>query len=200
MLAVGPAVAATGAPQVESLVAWLNELESFAAAFEQERYDEYGELLETSRGEAWVRRPGRFRWTYTEPYEQAIVSDGATLWIYDADLEQVTVNAIAEATAGSPAELLVHGADVRTRYDIEPLPDADGLAWFALAPKGDARDFRRIELGFADEAVRAMRLTDNLGQRTVLRFSGVRRDASFDDALFAFEPPPGIDVIEGAVP
>lgn len=200
MLAHGAYAAATGRPGVEALSDWLNGIESFAASFEQQRYDEYGALLETSKGEAFIRRPGRFRWAYTEPYAQTIVTDGQTLWIYDADLEQVTMNAVTEATAGSPAELLVDGADVGKRYDIEPLEDDGDYAWFRLTPKGEARDFRSIELGMAGEGVRAMRLTDNLGQRTVLVFGDIRADTPLADALFEFVPPEGVDVIEGAVP
>jgi hypothetical protein len=36
------------------------------------------------------QRPGKFRFNYTKPFEQLIVADGKTLWLYDADLNQVT--------------------------------------------------------------------------------------------------------------
>ncbi|MCZ6771905.1 MAG: outer membrane lipoprotein chaperone LolA, partial [Proteobacteria bacterium] len=114
---MGPAIAAAGdRAGIELLRNYLNGLESFSAAFAQERYDEYGELLETASGRCLVKRPGRFRWSYTSPYLQLIVGDGDTLWIYDEDLEQVTVNPMGEIKAGSPAELLGGGLDVESRY------------------------------------------------------------------------------------
>ena len=99
---MGPAIAVDGAG-IDVLRDYLNGLESFSAAFAQERYDEYGELLETASGRCLVKRPGRFRWSYTSPYLQSIIGDGDTLWIYDEDLEQVTVNPMGEIQAGSPA-------------------------------------------------------------------------------------------------
>lgn len=183
-----------------TLTEYLNSLASFAASFEQKRYDEYGALLETSRGLAYVRRPGRFRWSYTAPYLQSIIADGETLWIYDEDLEQVTVNPVAEAPAGSPAELLVEGADIEARYDIADGGVKDGNHWYRLSPKVEARDFREIELALAEGDISAMRLVDNLGQTTLLEFADVRRNSVLADELFKFTPPPGIDVIEGMAP
>ncbi len=196
---MGPAIAVDGAG-IDVLRNYLNGLESFSAAFAQERYDEYGELLETASGRCLVKRPGRFRWSYTSPYLQSIIGDGDTLWIYDEDLEQVTVNPMGEIQAGSPAELLGGGLDVESRYDIEALGPDGAYDWYRLTPKLAATDFQRIELGLAGGEVRAMRLNDNLGQLTLLYFDEISRNLALDDTLFEFSPPPGIDVIRGGVP
>ena len=196
---MGPTIAVDGAG-IDALRNYLNGLESFSAAFAQERYDEYGELLETASGRCLVKRPGRFRWSYTSPYLQLIIGDGDTLWIYDEDLEQVTVNPMGEIQAGSPAELLGGGLDVESRYDIEALDPDGAYDWYRLTPKLAATDFQRIELGLAGGEVRAMRLHDNLGQLTLLHFDEISRNLALDDTLFEFSPPPGIDVILGGVP
>ncbi|MEQ8664066.1 MAG: outer membrane lipoprotein chaperone LolA [Gammaproteobacteria bacterium] len=186
---------------VADVIAYLNSLESFSARFVQQRFDEDGTLLERADGTARIERPGRFRWRYAEPYPQLIVSDGETLWIYDEDLEQVTVSAVAASGHGSPAALLGHESDVAAHYTVTTLPpDADGQAWYRLEPQGAASDFSGIELGFADGEVRAMRLTDNLGQVTALRFTDIARNGDLDDAQFHFTPPPGVDVVEGGMP
>ena len=183
-----------------AFVSYLDELRSFSAAFSQQRFDEDGELLETAHGQCDIERPGRFRWLYTEPYAQTIVSDGAHLWIYDQDLEQVTVNPVSAGAEGTPAELLSAEFAVDSRYLIEHLGPRDGYDWFLLTPKGPATEFQKIELGFADGEVKAMRLQDNLQQTTLLEFAEIKRNVELEDALFHFEPPPGIDVIEGAAP
>jgi chaperone LolA len=167
---------------------------------EQQRFDEYGALVETANGRCLIKRPGRFRWSYTEPYLQSIITDGKTLWIYDEDLEQVTVNPINALQVGSPAELLGAGVDVEARYVIDALGGEDRYDWYRLTPKIEAPDFQRIELGFAAGEVAAMRLTDNLSQVTVLHFTSIVRDAPIEDAAFTFTPPPGIDVIQGGLP
>ena len=181
-------------------VSYLDELRSFSATFSQQRFDEDGELMETAHGQCDIKRPGRFRWLYTEPYAQTIVSDGAHLWIYDQDLEQVTVNPVSAGAEGTPAELLSAEFAVDSRYLIEHLGPRDGYDWFLLTPKGPATEFQKIELGFADGEVKAMRLQDNLQQTTLLEFAEIKRNVELEDALFRFEPPPGIDVIEGAAP
>ncbi|MCB1749781.1 MAG: outer membrane lipoprotein chaperone LolA [Gammaproteobacteria bacterium] len=199
VLALFAARSLAAAP-VDGLVAYLNGLDSFVASFTQQRFDEDGELLETAHGDCAIARPGRFRWNYTDPYEQVIVSDGVTLWIYDADLEQVTESVLGEAGAGSPAALLGRETDVAAHYAITPLEPRDGLDWFRLEARDIASDFTAIELGWGEGEVRAMRLTDNLGQVTTLAFADIVRNGAVDLAQFNFEPPPGVDVVRGGMP
>ena len=193
-------LASASASDASTLTRYLNTLESFSAAFEQRRYDEDGELVETASGQCLIKRPGRFRWSYTDPYVQSIITDGETLWIYDEDLAQVTINTIGAVQIGSPAELLGADVDVEARYVIDPLDPEDGYDWYRLTPRVEAPDFQRIELGLADDEVVAMRLTDNLGQVTVLHFASIDRDTEIEDSVFGFEPPPGIDLMQGAMP
>ena len=128
----------------------LNGLDSFAAAFTQTRYDEDGALLEVAEGNCRIQRPGRFRWTYAEPYPQEIVSDGVILWIHDPDLEQVTRTPVDSAGQGSPAALLGRESDVAAHYVVTPRADPDGRAWFHLQARTASSDFSAIELAFAD--------------------------------------------------
>ena len=185
----------------QALISFLNTLETFSATFTQQRFDEEGALLERSSGECQIKRPGRFLWNYREPFPQTIVSDGTTLSIYDPDLEQVTMSAVGDVPASSPALLLGHETDVARHYVITELSDAgDGDTWFELRPRTSGTDFTAIELAFADGEVRAMRLRDNLGQLTLLNFTLIKRNAAIDDSVFAFQPPAGIDVVRAAQP
>jgi len=199
-LALGSGARAAAVDSVETLVAYLDGLETLAARFTQARYDEYGELLETAGGEARIARPGRFRWEYTEPYVQTLVTDGRTFWIHDVDLNQVTVNAVGAGGRGSPAELLGAEFAVLDRYTIARLADEDGLAWFRLTPNAPDREFQAVDLGMRDGELAAMRLQDNLGQTTRLEFSAVIRNGPIDPARFEFTPPPGVDIVQGGAP
>jgi len=193
-------MASANADPVATLVDYLNGLDSFSATFVQTRYDEDGEQLEVARGDCRIKRPGRFRWTYAAPYPQVIVSDGATLWIHDQDLEQITRSAVATAGSGSPAALLGRETDVAAHYHVTLLEPSDAQRWFRLESKEPGSDFAAIELAFDAGEIRGMRLTDNLGQVTALEFADVVRNGTIADSVFEFTPPAGVDVIEGGMP
>jgi outer membrane lipoprotein carrier protein len=182
---------------VAALLAYLDGLDTLRAEFTQERYDEYGAPLETARGTVQIARPGRFRWDYTEPAVQTLVTDGTTLWIYDADLAQVTVSPLTAGGAGTPAELLGAEFAVRDRYAVARLPDAAGLAWYELTPRDPGSEFQAVRLALAGGELAAMRLADNLGQTTLVRFTALTRNGVVPAENFDFVPPPGVDVVEG---
>ena len=182
------------------LTQYLEDLRSYSASFEQQRFDETGELLETAKGDCSIERPGRFRWNYREPYQQVIVSDGVRLWIYDEDLAQVTVNQVTADAPGTPAELLSAQFDITTRYTITHRGLVEGYEWYRLLPKDAKSQFQEVELGFAEREIKAMRLKDNLGQTTLLHFDAVKRNAPMAQTLFQFTPPAGVDVVEGGAP
>ena len=182
------------------VVEYLNQLNAFSARFSQTRYDETGVEIEQSNGECQVHRPGRFRWTYLEPYAQTIVSNGRQLWIYDVDLEQVTRNEVEAIGTDSPAALLGQDIDVESHFEIRAVRHEESWSWFDLIPKSEQRDFSVVELGFNGGEIEAMRLRDNLGQATLIRFSDLDRTAVIDQAEFEFQIPVGVDVLEGGVP
>ena len=200
LLGVAITAVAARADDTAPLIEYLNNLHSYSATFVQQRFDESGELLETAKGDCNIERPGRFRWNYRDPYQQVIVSDSSKLWIYDEDLAQVTVNQVSAGAPGTPAELLSAEFDVRARYSVAHLGPLEGYDWYRLHPKDAKSQFQEVELGFADQEIKAMRLKDNLGQTTLLHFEAVKRNAPMAQALFRFTPPAGVDVVEGGAP
>jgi len=174
---------------------FLADLSSFTATFEQQLFDEYGELLETSSGDVAIVKPGKFRWEYLEPYEQIIVSDGATLWVYDVDLEQVSVNPLANDNPESPASLLVGDIDVDRHYVVTESPAVDGVVWVSLTPRGEQAQYSSVAIGFDAQGLHGMRLSDNLRQLTAITFGDIARNVEIAPELFAFTPPPGVDVL-----
>ncbi len=189
------AVGAEGAARLERFLA---DLQTLRADFEQQLFDEYGAPLETSTGRVRLARPDRFAWEYLEPYRQTIVSNGKELWVYDEDLAQVTINPIEGQNAATPAHLLSGNVDLAAEYETEELGERDGATWVRLTPRVANQQYDGIELGLTGEEVTAMRLQDNLGQVTELRFTRIERNAPIDPASFDFEPPAGVDIVHGA--
>ncbi len=193
VLLLAPALAL--ASGVERFQAYLRSTQTARADFEQKVYDRDRKLVQQSRGSFAFLRPGRFRWTYEQPYPQLIVGDGARVWIYDEDLNQVTVRAMARALGSTPAALLAGAADMERAFELSDAGVRDGLEWLDAKPREKEAGFERIRLGMGVTGVQAMELTDHFGQTTVLRFSNITRNPLIDPAAFRFTPPKGADVL-----
>jgi len=176
---------------------FLNELTTFQATFEQQLFDEYGELLETANGDVAISKPGKFRWEYRQPYSQLIVTDGVTLWVYDVDLEQVSINPFSQGGPGSPAALLVGEVDLDRHYVTTDLLSDDNINWVSLTPRESDGQYSAIEIGLNDDGIQAMKLRDNLNQRTDIQFNDIRRNVEITMEHFSFVPPPGVDIMQG---
>ena len=192
-LLLAPALAL--AAGVERFQAYLRDTQTARADFEQRVYDRDKKLVQQSKGSFAFLRPGRFRWTYAQPYPQVIVGDGARVWIYDEDLNQVTVRAMARALGSTPAALLAGAADVERAFELADAGQRDGLEWVQAKPREREAGFELIRLGMGAAGVQAMELVDQFGQTTVLRFSNIARNPSLDPSAFRFTPPKGADVL-----
>ena len=187
--------AASAGEALDRLREFTRGLESFSAGFVQTRYDENQQPVQKSQGLAWLKRPGLFRWEYREPFRQVIVADGERVWIYDADLEQVTVKKTERALGTAPIMLLSEAEPLSEQFDMRDLGKREGLYWVELRPKTDDTDFERIYLGFDDQSLKVMELRDRFDQATQIRFHHVELNPDIPPEKFRFEPPPGADVI-----
>lgn len=180
----------------ERLDAFLAETHTLRADFSQALYDENLKPLEESRGRMQIQRPGRFRWDYETPYPQVIVADGANVWIYDSELEQVTIRALGDAVGNTPALLLTSDRPLEESFAVRDLGLQGALAWVELTPReSEEATFSSVRLGFSDRSLEMMELKDSFGQLTQLSFSGVEKNPQLDETLFSFTPPDGVDVI-----
>ncbi len=186
---------AAHADSIERFKTFLRDTQSARAAFEQQVYGRGGKLVQESKGAFVFQRPGRFRWSYAEPVDQLIVGDGERVWIYDRDLNQVTVRRLSKALGSTPAALLAGAADVDKAFALSEAGTRDGLEWLDAKPKEAEAGFDRIRMGFSATGLEAMELTDNFGQTTRLRFSNLQRNPKVDPGEFRFEPPKGADVL-----
>ena len=190
---------AWGGEAIERLDRFTTGLSSFSAGFVQIVYDEEQRPVQESHGQAWLQRPGLFRWEYETPYQQTIVADGERLWIYDEDLDQVTVKKVERALGTAPIMLLSRREPLEEQFEIMDRGKREGLYWVELQPRVDDTDFRRIFLGFDDQALKVMELRDRFDQATQIRFHHVRLNPELATDRFEFTPPAGVDVI-GQVP
>ena len=191
MLLAAPA----GAAGVETLKTYLRETSSGRAQFSQVVYDRSKRKLQETSGTMQFARPGRIRWAYEKPYEQLIVGDGKKLWVFDKDLNQVTVKGINQAIGGSPAALLAGSNDIDKEFRLSDAGVQDGLEWVEAIPRGTESTFQKVRLGFGKSGLESMELTDGFGQVTIVRFTQVERNPKLAPDLFQFTPPKGADVI-----
>jgi len=158
--------------------------------------------VRTSSGTFEFVRPNRFRFHYRKPFEQLIVADGQTLWLYDADLNQVTARAQAQALGSTPAALIAAAPSLQAlqaEFTLANVPARDGLQWVLATPRSKDSALQSIRVGLREGEqgveLAALEITDSFGQRSVLTFSRVQLNAAIAADVFRFRPPPGADVI-----
>lgn len=179
----------------QMIASFLEEVTTISGRFEQQLIDADDNVVEESAGTLDIRRPGQFRWRYTEPYEQILIADGVNMWSYDVDLEQVTVKPQAEALGSTPAMLLGGSSDVLADFDYIGSFTDRGTVWTRLRPKDTGNGFNKVELGFTDGDLTRMLFGDNLGQTTLIALFDVTFNEPIADHVLSFSPPAGVDVV-----
>lgn len=186
----------------DALDRFFKDLHTLQAEFTQSVQDSRGQVTEQSTGKLAIRKPGRFRWDYLKPNAQTIVSDGTRIWLYDPELEQVTIRRADLSLNGTPAMLLSGEGNLRDSFVVEHVEPHDDLMVINLVPRRNDTDFKRVQMALRKDQLVAMSLTDKLGQSTLLQFQQFRRNASLPESLFRFVAPKGVDVVDntGNVP
>ena len=179
----------------DRLKAFFNDVTSVRADFTQQVLDSKDKALQQTSGTMLLLRPGRFRWDYTKPYQQLIIANGEKVWLYDVDLEQVTVKKMDAALGSTPALLLSSDAKIEDNFTVRELGVENDLAWVELTPKNKESGFEKLVLGFDEHNLTHMELQDSFGQLTRISFTNIERNPELDPAQFDFVPPQGVDVI-----
>ncbi|MBI2379361.1 MAG: outer membrane lipoprotein chaperone LolA [Gammaproteobacteria bacterium] len=185
-------------PATTRLESLLADLKSWKAEFQQEVDSGAAKRQKPVSGTFYLQRPGKFRWETTAPYHQQLVSDGKSLWTYDLDLEQVTVQALDTGLGGTPASLL-SSADSALSRDFDVALVAGGepdQEIFELQPKGESGLYSQLMLLFKAGKLAEMAVVNAMGQRTLVRFSATEENAKLDAGLFQFTAPEGVDLID----
>jgi chaperone LolA len=181
---------------VEKLKIFIASTRSAQADFTQNVLDQNGKRIQSASGIMQFQRPGKFRWTYHKPYEQIIVGDGEKFWLYDVDLNQVTVRKLDAALGNSPAALLSGNNDIENDFTLTESGSEEGLEWLQAVPKGSESSFEKIRMSFdAHSSLSSMELSDMYGHKTVLSFSTMQRNPKISEQQFRFTSPEGADVL-----
>ncbi|MEO8132935.1 MAG: outer membrane lipoprotein chaperone LolA [Betaproteobacteria bacterium] len=195
LLAVAAAPVQAGA--LDDLRAFSTQIKSARGDFQQVVSDRSGKVLRQASGSFSLARPGKFRWTYVKPFEQLVVGDGQKVWIYDTDLNQVTIRKMDDTLSATPAALLAGSQDFERVFTLEELPAADGLTWLAAKPKAADSALESARIGFNKGTLEKLTFTDNFGQQTVVTISRFEKNPTLPVDTFRFTPPKGADVIGG---
>lgn len=180
---------------IASLNAFFSQTNAMRASFHQLVNDSQGRKVQEVEGTMQLQRPNKFRWDYKKPYEQQIVSDGQQVFLYDTELQQVTIRELSKAVGSSPASLLAGGAAVDKSFVLKDMARNDGLDWVMALPKEKDSGFDRVLLGFKDNQLSRMEMVDSFGNTTYIRFDHVERNPVLQAATFLFTPPKGVDVV-----
>lgn len=172
----------------------LDAIQSLRGQFTQELTDKAGANLQSSTGEFSLQRPGYFLWQSEAPYEQTVIGTPEKVWIYDPDLEQVTIRNAQQQDDNSPARLLSGDlSELRSAYEVSQ-KEGDG-ANFHLVPRSTDSPYRYIEFLFHDNKLTALHFQDKLDQKTRIRFEALQVNPAIPAGTFEFTAPEGTDVI-----
>lgn len=174
---------------------FVDDVVTFQGSFEQRLIDADGQVLEETTGTLEIQRPGQFRWSYIDPYEQWLVADGVNIWSYDLDLAQVTVKPQIEALANTPALLLGGSEGALDQFEYQGSYVESLMTWVQLVPKNTESGFERVELGFIADTLNRMVFFDNLEQTTLVQLYEVVVNEPIDQGRFEFEVPDDVDVV-----
>jgi outer membrane lipoprotein carrier protein len=176
---------------------FLEKTRTLEANFNQTLRTIKGKVLQQSEGRFYLDRPGKFRWNYQSPYEQLIVSDGERIWIYDVDLEQVTVQKQSAGLPTTPMALLEDSSKLHQSYNVVVLDEQNGIYRLKLESKTKETDFAEIIVGLDANGLRFMQLYDQFEQVTDIVFSDIQVNTRLPGEIFRFVPPDGVDVFGG---
>lgn len=180
----------------DPLQAFLDNFNSLESNFIQQLINENGEVLEKSEGILKLQQPGKFNWTYETPYAQKIISNGEVLWLYDEDLEQLTIRNLGNALDETPVGIIIGNNDIDEHFVQIGMGLIDGYDWIELTPKNLETQYKNIRIGFNDAQLGIMIIIDNLGQTTRIDFFNVKKNAELQSSSFELETPTGVDVID----
>ena len=195
-----------GAGGLESLESFVKSVKTGRADFTQvvtpPARDGQAPRIKTSTGTFEFSRPGQFKFVYKKPFEQTIVADGQTLWLYDVDLNQVTARKQAQVLNSTPAALIASASDLKALQadfilTAEPDKDGvkDGLEWVNATPKSKDSQVQSVRIGFRAGTLSVLEILDSFGQKSRMSFTAFAANTELAATSFQFKPPAGADVV-----
>ena len=176
---------------------FLKNSKGFMATFSQSLFDENGIELQFSAGRFSLQKPGKFSWDYEEPYHQIIMSNGKVIWMFDSELEQVTIKPVDASLSKTSMVLLFDDTDLKKDFKIIELDVVKNVSWLELVSKDSSAEFSHIMIGLKDNRIVGIRLIDGFNQTTEIKFTDINTTPNFKENRFEFNIPRNVDVIGG---
>ncbi len=196
LVAILPSASVSADEAKDKLDRFVLDLASMRAGFVQTVIDANGTIVDESEGTMSMLRPGRFRWDYTLPYEQHIITNGKRLWIYEPDLDQVTIKPYEAGVGETPALLLSGDSSVFERFAVSELEITDSdYEWLLLKPLDQESGYESIQMGFDENGFKVVRFSDDFGHHTQLEFINIEANVTLAEDEFEFQEPEGIEII-----
>ena len=178
-----------------ALLAGVREgLTGLQAHFTQYELVENNQKVDPNSGQVWMQVPALFRWQYVEPIEQLIVADGEKVWVYDEDLEQVTVK--AQDNDLNPIYVIINDEKSQQHYDIKHEMSRQDIDWISLTPKVRNEEVQTVWLAVHEQTIIQIKVVNQMGQTMVFEFSDIKKNPDMPEDMFTFVPPEGVDVVQ----
>ena len=179
---------------IEALRQFNNDADGIAGTFTQTVQSK--KKTQKSSGSFQILRPGLFKWVYQKPYQQEIVGDGQSIWLYDVDLKQVTQSNQDQTIGDSPAAILSNKSALDASYTLKEDGSQDGVDYVLASPKKNNAGYQFIRIGFKGNTLAAMELKDSFGNQPQIQFQNVNTRPNLSRSIFKFTPPKGVDVLK----
>ena len=174
---------------------FFRDILTFKAEFKQVVLDDGLNIIQESSGNLYIQRPNKFRWDYELPFKQHIVGDGKQIWVYDAELQQVTVRKMDGVLGNTPAILLAGEGNLHENFKVKSLGKQGQLVWTQLIPRNKDGGYEDIRIGFEDGKLRTLEMIDSFGNTTRINLRDIRENIRIKKSTFRFKPPKGVDVV-----
>ena len=177
-----------------------NDLNSLSANFDQYEIFEDDIIGEASSGKVWLNSPNQFKWEYIDPAPQLIIADGSQVWIYDEDLEQVTIK--QQDTKQNPIYVLLSKQDMESNYTLtieENKDQESSMTWVLMQPKEDSDEIKLVWLGIQKDQLAVIKLQNQMDNIVVFEFNDINKNPEIEEGFFSFVAPEGTDIIQDSV-
>jgi outer membrane lipoprotein carrier protein len=172
----------------------LKSISTISADFTQINYDDKNTINQKIFGHFFAKKPGNIYWISQAPLEQHIIANNKNIWIYDPDLQQVTVSKFVQDFNINPAILLIGNIEGNELiYDIKC--SNNHFIDFTLVPTNTESLYKKIQISFDNKIPSSMKLWSSLSHRSEIYFTKTVLNKEINQS-FEFYPPDGADVIK----
>lgn len=175
-------------------------ISSYEADFEQQYQMKAFGQTKTSKGHVTFVKPGKMRWDYTEPKDNVVVSDGATLWSYVAADKQARKMAVKDSQMPTALAFLTGKGDLAKEFNLELFDAGEKFkgGYILKATPKVATNLYNFVMFYIDGQtyhVRRVLIVDAQDNRNRFDFAKPKVNEKVDDSRFKWSPPAGVSVV-----